>query len=157
MVRLGVAVNHQRWNKQGRGWEDDGESFPRVAVFGATARNVAASGLRKGMPVVIVGSIRERPYEDRKTGEKKRPWEVKADTVAVDLQFAVVGNIAKPDGGQSSGPRNDAPYAGQGGASGADGAGDDHSPYEGGYGPENGAHGRGRDPWGGSGYGDSPF
>jgi len=147
MVQLSVAVNHRRYDRQASDWVDDGVSYPRVAVFGKLAQNVAQS-LRKGMPVIVTGTIRERPYETQQ-GEKRRPWEVKAETVGVDLTYAVVGQVSKPER-QSQGQ---AAYGGQQGHQDAGGGYGGQSPTQGGSGAYSGGQGSGPygDPWQGQG------
>lgn len=99
VVTMQVAVNHQRYDRQQSGWVDDGATFARVSMFGALGESVLRA-LHKGMPVIVVGKLRQRTWEDTQTKQKREAWEVKADAVGPDLSFCVVGNIARPPKGE---------------------------------------------------------
>lgn len=66
-------------------WVDGEALFQKVAVWGSTAQNVAAT-LTKGTRVVVTGRLVQKSYTAG--GENKSYTEIQADEVAVSLKFA---------------------------------------------------------------------
>jgi single-strand DNA-binding protein len=66
----------------------DGEAlFIRASVWREFAEHVAAS-LTKGSRVIVQGRLKQRSYEDSKTGEKRTSMELEVDAIGPDLRFA---------------------------------------------------------------------
>ena len=89
---LSVAVNESYFDKTKGARVDQDPSFFDVQVWGELAENVAQSG-RKGNRVTCAGQLRQRSWEsaDSTTGEARKfsRVELRAETVALDLRFAV--------------------------------------------------------------------
>ena len=76
-----VAENHRK--KVDGEWIDDGATFYRVSVWDDFAENVT-NQVSKGTRVLVQGSIRNKPYENR-DGEKRDSWEITANEVAITV------------------------------------------------------------------------
>lgn len=84
-ANFSLAVDVDRVNDQGR-WEKVRTDWYQVAVFGAQARNVAAS-LRPGDPVVVSGDVetQSRMVDGPNGPELRQRQAVRASMVAPDL------------------------------------------------------------------------
>ena len=80
ITTLGVAWNRRRQDRE------DEVSFFNVVCFKQLAENVAES-LRKGMRVVVYGTLQQRRWETV-DGEQRAVVEILADDVAPSLSFA---------------------------------------------------------------------
>ncbi|MBA2282195.1 MAG: single-stranded DNA-binding protein [Acidimicrobiia bacterium] len=85
VVKMGVAVNFRRQNRQSGEMEEE-TSFFDVTAFGSLAENVGAS-LTKGNRVVVTGRLQQRSYETQQ-GEKRSAVEILADEIAPSLRWA---------------------------------------------------------------------
>ncbi|MFG3072159.1 single-stranded DNA-binding protein [[Kitasatospora] papulosa] len=99
VVKFSVAVNRRVFDRQANEWKEAGADFHRVTAWRTLAENVAGT-LSKGMRAVIVGDLKQRSWDDQKTGEKRYGWELEASAVGPDLTFAtaVVAKVAKTGG-----------------------------------------------------------
>jgi single-strand DNA-binding protein len=99
VVKFSVAVNRRTFDRQANEWKEAGADFHRVTAWRQLAENVAGT-LSKGMRVILVGDLRQRSWDDSKTGEKRYGWEVEASAVGPDLTFATatVSKVAKTSG-----------------------------------------------------------
>lgn len=82
-----IAQSSRNKNKAGE-WADGNTLFLSVECWDKLADNAAAS-LRRGMGVVVTGTLRQRSYETRE-GEKRTVYEVKADDVGMSLKREAV-------------------------------------------------------------------
>lgn len=77
-----VAINHVWFDKNNE--KQENTSFINVVAWRFTGEH-AARTLEKGLPVVVVGRLEQRSYDD-KDGVKRSITEVVADTVSVDTK-----------------------------------------------------------------------
>lgn len=80
VINFNAAENHSKKDQSGQ-WVEDGATFYRVAVWGATAEALADS-LRKGAPVVVAGRFRAGEFAGR-DGQQVRTYEVTANHVGL--------------------------------------------------------------------------
>lgn len=85
VVRLGVAVNFRRQNRQTGNWDEE-TSFFDVTAFGSLAENVGSS-IGKGTRVIVTGRLQQRSYETQ-NGEKRSVVEILADEIGPSLRWA---------------------------------------------------------------------
>ncbi|NEE38380.1 single-stranded DNA-binding protein [Streptomyces sp. SID7982] len=104
--RFSVAVNRRTYDRQANEWREAGTDFHRVTVWRSLAENVAET-LTKGMRVMVVGDLKQRSWNDEKSGEKRFAWEIEASAVGPDLTFATA-KVAKVAKSQGSAPGDDA-------------------------------------------------
>lgn len=78
-----VACNHGWYDKANETWMDGEASFFKVECWQTMAENIAES-LRKGDPVIVIGRLNRRTYEQ--AGLTRESWEIKADAVGPDLR-----------------------------------------------------------------------
>jgi single-strand DNA-binding protein len=83
VTNFSLACNHGRYDKATQTWVDGEASFFKVECWEAMAENVAES-LRKGDPLIVVGRLERRTYEQ--DGQTRESWEIKADAVGPDLR-----------------------------------------------------------------------
>ena len=87
MVRFRVASNSRRRTTEGT-WEPGNSLFVTVTCWGRVVAGASAA-LVKGDPVVVVGHIYTREYEDR-DGNRRASVEVRATSVGPDLSRCAV-------------------------------------------------------------------
>lgn len=85
-----VAHNVRYFNKAENTWADGGSTFFTVSCWRGLGRNVAAS-LRRGMPVVVTGRLRQREYTKERDGVVVRTTfpDIEALAVGPDLARGV--------------------------------------------------------------------
>jgi single-strand DNA-binding protein len=86
-VSMRVAWTPRRQDKTTGEWTDANTSYVNVVCWRRLANNVAIS-LRTGDPVVIMGRLSVRPYED-KTGVTRTAVDVDASAIGHDLSRGV--------------------------------------------------------------------
>jgi len=86
IASFGLAYSTRKRNEQGN-WEDGETSFFDITCFRELADNVAES-ITKGTRVIVSGSLRQRSWETKDSGEKRSKVEVIADEVAPSLRWA---------------------------------------------------------------------
>jgi single-strand DNA-binding protein len=86
-VSMRVAWTPRRQDKTTGEWTDGNTSYVNVVCWRKLANNVAIS-LRTGDPVVIMGRLSVRPYED-KTGVRRIAVDVDASAIGHDLSRGV--------------------------------------------------------------------
>jgi single-strand DNA-binding protein len=101
-----VATTERVRTPDGNEWKDGETVFLRVDCWRTLAENVAES-LAKGSRVMVSGTLRARPWED-KEGGKRTSWEIRAEEVGASLVFATA-DIHKR--AASSRPVPDDPWA----------------------------------------------
>lgn len=82
VVKLRVVTD--RRVKKGDDWASEDVTWWGVTAFSRLAERVVER-LAKGDPVVVVGRVKGREWEDQKTGEKRTAMEVVADSICLDL------------------------------------------------------------------------
>ena len=87
VTNFSIASNHGWYDKATETWIDGEPSFFKVGCWEAMAENVA-EGLRKGDPVIVVGRLSRRTYEQE--GLTKESFEIKADAVGPDMRKRAV-------------------------------------------------------------------
>jgi len=70
-------------------WVDGSTSYFDAAVWDRLAEQVTQS-FHKGDRVVITGSLKQRSWEDKATGDKRYKVEIAADSVNASTRFATV-------------------------------------------------------------------
>ena len=83
IVKMRVVTSGRKREEDGT-WKDIDTTWWTVTAFKQTADNIAET-LAKGTPVVVVGTVKGREWEDLKTGEKRRDFEVIANSIGIDL------------------------------------------------------------------------
>ncbi len=83
VTNLSVACNHGWRDKETQAWVEGETSFFKVECWEPMAENIAES-LRKGDPVIVVGRMSCRKYEQE--GQTRESWEIRAETVGPDLR-----------------------------------------------------------------------
>jgi single-strand DNA-binding protein len=86
-VSMRVAWTPRRQDKSTGEWTDGNTSYVNVVCWRRLANNVAIS-LRTGDPVVVMGRLSVRPYED-KTGVRRTAVDVDASAIGHDLSRGV--------------------------------------------------------------------
>jgi len=74
-LTFSVAVNDSYTNQDGDKVEKT--AYFNVVAWGYTAEN-AANILEKGMGVIVVGTLDQRSWDDKETGQKRSTVEIKA-------------------------------------------------------------------------------
>lgn len=82
-----IAVNERIFDRQTNEWKDGDTTFVRLSVWREQAEYAAAT-LYKGMRVVAVGKMKNRPWED-KDGNKRTSLEMQVDEIGPSLKYAV--------------------------------------------------------------------
>ena len=91
-----VIVNHRRYNKDAREWEDAGASAVDVTAWKQLGEN-AAKSLRKGQEIIVSGPAVLRTFQ-RRDGSEGTALEVTADSIGPNLRWAPLdGRGATPD------------------------------------------------------------
>jgi len=83
VTNLSVACNHGWRDKETQAWVEGETSFFKVECWEPRAENIAES-LRKGDPVIVVGRMSCRKYEQE--GQTRESWEIRAETVGPDMR-----------------------------------------------------------------------
>lgn len=82
-----IASTPRTFDRQSNEWKDGDTLFLRGSVWREAAENVAES-LAKGMRVIASGFLKARPYEDKKTGEKRTAYELDVQEIGPSLKYA---------------------------------------------------------------------
>lgn len=86
-AKVRVAYTARRQNRETGEWEDGATTFVNVQCWRQLADNVATC-LRKGEPVLVMGRLRIRRYDDTE-GNSRTAVEVEANSVGHDLSRGV--------------------------------------------------------------------
>ena len=112
VANLTIATSPRTFNKQTSAWEDGPTSFHRCSIWREAAENVAES-LTKGMRVIISGVLKQRSYEDKKSGEKRTVIELEVDEIGPSLRYANAKvNRTQRSGGQGGGQASGGTWGG---------------------------------------------
>lgn len=85
MARLRLAHSRRWQNRQSGQWEEESHFFT-ITAWRDLAENAAAS-LKKGMRIVVTGTLRQRSWETD-AGEKRSVVEIQADELGPSLRWA---------------------------------------------------------------------
>src|SRR5699024_845880 len=80
VTTFSLADTLKRKNEQTGQWEDANTTWYRVSVWEKAAENVMES-LRKGDRAIVSGSVQNRKYQHKETGEDRYSLEIRADEV----------------------------------------------------------------------------
>lgn len=83
VINFAVACNRRWQDKSSQEWVEGETTYFKVECWDVLAENISDS-LRKGDPVIVVGRMTYRTYEQ--DGKTREAWELKADTVGPDLR-----------------------------------------------------------------------
>lgn len=86
VANLRIASTDRKFNRQTNEFEDAGTLFLGVTVWREAAEHVAET-VKRGMRLVVVGSLTQRQYEKR-DGTKGSSYEIADAEVAVSLRSA---------------------------------------------------------------------
>lgn len=106
VANVTVASTPRVYNKRTSEWEDGEPLFLRGTIWKDAADNVANS-LHKGVRVIVTGKLKQRSWEDEKTGGKRSAIEMDIDEIGPSLKFTQVSveGRSKPSyGGGNSNP-----------------------------------------------------
>lgn len=85
VVKIRVADNRRKLNKDTNQWEDDGDPMYIDVVAWKNLAESSADQVQKGDLIVASGDLRQRNWET-KTGEKRITLELHATDVAVSVR-----------------------------------------------------------------------
>lgn len=88
VASMTVATSDSTKNDAGQ-WEDKNPTFTRITVWDKTAEN-AAESLQKGDPVVAVGKIGTRTWQDKEGNTQYRTEMLSCWALAYDLRRATI-------------------------------------------------------------------
>jgi single-strand DNA-binding protein len=102
-AKLRIAYTARRHNRETGEWTDGATTFVNVQCWRQLADNVTMS-LRKGEPVLVMGRLRIRSYNDSE-GKSRTAVEVEASSVGHDLTRGVAhfARAHRSVGGQPTG------------------------------------------------------
>jgi len=83
VINFTVACNHGWRDRETQSWVHGESVYFKIEGWDTLDENISET-LRKGDPVIVVGRMTCRTYEQE--GKAREAWEVKADTVAPDLR-----------------------------------------------------------------------
>ncbi|WP_031010691.1 single-stranded DNA-binding protein [Streptomyces sp. NRRL F-5727] len=98
VAKFRIASTPRTYDKQSGQWQDGESLFMTVSAWRSLGENVAAS-IQRGTRVVVVGTLRQRTYEDNQ-GVKRTVVEVEAEEVAPSLRNATA-QVTKTTGRQN--------------------------------------------------------
>lgn len=107
-----VASTPRRFDKQANEFKDGETLFMRCSVWRDQAENVAESIVR-GTRVVVTGSLIQRNWEDKETGDKRSVMEMQVDEVAPSLLWATAKVRKAEKGGSRPAPAQDTAWGQQ--------------------------------------------
>jgi len=115
LAKFTVAANDRRKNPDTGAWEDGDTTYLDVTAWRQLAEH-CAEALTKGTPVVVTGRLKQRRWEDEKTGAKRSAFEVTADEVAVQVRAGQQGKTQRvqpqtdPWGAPTAGGHDEPPF-----------------------------------------------
>lgn len=93
-----IASTPRNFDKAKSEWVDSESLFLRASVWREFAEHVAGS-LAKGTRVIATGRLKQRSYEDKKTGEKRTSMELEVDEIGPSLRYATASVTRAQSGG----------------------------------------------------------
>jgi single-strand DNA-binding protein len=102
VASFSVASTPRTFDRQTNEWKDGEATFWRVSAWRNLGEHCGAT-LHKGNRVVVLGTVRQRSYQDRE-GNARTSLEIEAIEVGAALQFATaIINRSSQGGGQQQG------------------------------------------------------
>ena len=92
-------------------WTDGEALFLRGTIWKDAAENVANS-LHKGVRVIATGKLKQRSWDDEKTGTKRTSVELEIEEIGPSLKFTGASIEGRAKASYSSGGGNNSPWAG---------------------------------------------
>lgn len=86
-ANFSVAVNPRTYDRESGEWKDGSPAYHRCTAWRNLAEN-AAESLRKGVRVIVTGTLSQRHWTDEKTNQPRSAWDITVDAVGPDLTFA---------------------------------------------------------------------
>lgn len=102
-----IASTPRTFDRASNDWVDGEALFLRASVWKEYAEHVAGS-LTKGSRVVATGRLKQRSYEDKKTGEKRTSIELEIDEIGPSLRYAIAQVTRASSSQQPSAPSQSA-------------------------------------------------
>ena len=93
-----IASTPRTLDRASNEWKDGEALFLRSSVWKEHAEHVAAS-LTRGSRVVAQGRLKQRSYEDKKTGEKRTSIEFEIDEIGPSLRYSTAQVTRSSSGG----------------------------------------------------------
>lgn len=120
LVRVSVAANPRKFNRDTKEWEDGEPVYMRGTAFGELAEHIGHS-LRKGTRIIMHGTLKQENWENKETGVKQSAIVMQIEDLGVSLQFTNVttsksapsqrADTGPADGGwTSAGVDDDTPF-----------------------------------------------
>ena len=106
VANVNIAVNERVYNKQKQEWEDGDPLFLRGTIWRDAAENVADS-LHRGVRVIVTGKLKQRSWDDEKTGTKRTSIEMDIEEIGPSLKFTSVTVEGRAKPSFSNGPKSD--------------------------------------------------
>lgn len=117
VAKFRVASTPRTFDKSTNEWRDGDSLFMTVSAWRSLGEN-AAETLRRGMRVIVTGTLKQRSYDDR-DGVRRTVYEIEAEDVAPSLRNATA-QVTKTDsgaqssrGGQQQRPQQSGGWGGQ--------------------------------------------
>ncbi len=86
VVSLTIAQTARSFDKATNGYVDGDTVFLRGSAWREQAEHIASS-LRKGQRVIATGTLKQRSYDDPKTGEKRTAFELDIAEIGASLRY----------------------------------------------------------------------
>lgn len=103
-LTFSLAVNDNYTNQDGDKVEKT--AYFNVVAWGYTAEN-AANILEKGMGVIVVGTLDQRSWDDKETGQKRSTVEIKA--MEIGARVGSLESVTRRKSNQGDSPSKPAP------------------------------------------------
>lgn len=116
-----IASTPRTFDKASNEWKDGEALFLRASVWKEFGEHVAAS-LTKGARVVAQGRLKQRSYEDKKSGEKRTSIELEIDEIGPSLRYATAQVTRASSSRDQGGPKVSGGYESSGADTWADSA-----------------------------------
>ena len=106
VANITVASTPRVYNKQKQEWVDGEALFLRGTIWKDAAENVANS-LHKGVRVIVTGKLKQRSWDDKKTGDKRTSIEMDVEEIGASLKFTQVTVESRVKPSYNSSPKSD--------------------------------------------------
>jgi single-strand DNA-binding protein len=110
-----IASTPRFFDKKTNEWRDGDALFMRCSIWRQAAENVAET-FNSGDRVLVIGKLKQRSFDDTKTGQKRSVIELEVDEIGPSLKWATakvnrVGRASNDTSGGSDDPWSSAPSA----------------------------------------------
>ena len=100
-----IASTPRTFDRNSNEWKDGETLFMRCSIWREAAEQVAQS-LAKGMRVIAQGDLKQRSFEDKKSGEKRTVIEMEVQEIGPSLRYATAQVTRTQRGNQGGGSSN---------------------------------------------------